>query len=343
MRRTDRLALALAVAVVLAARPVAAQDDPAEPAPTPTLPAAGPPTGGPMGGGPMGGGPPGYDATWYPNQAVDGQSADFGFVRQGLSVGAPVWRGDAGMVVARVAVRNTLFFTDAVLPDSARPFPDQLSAVTAGVTYLHRFDNGWSGGLMLGVGSASDRPFDSVDEVTANVGAFLRVPACDGRDAWQFGLLYMAGGAVNFPIPMAAYAWNPSDRFRVNIGLPFSVFWQPADDWTVDLSYVPLNNVNARVTYQVAPAVRLYGAYEFLNESYLLAGRPDPEDRFFAFEQRLVAGLRWDVAPWATAELNGGYSFGRSYGAGDSQWDSLSDRVDVAPGPFVGLNGRLRF
>lgn len=341
MTRSDRLTWMLAVAVGLAGPPAAAQDaPPAEAAPSPS---AGPGPGGPPGGGPMGGGPPGYDATWYPSQAVDGQSADFGFVRQGLSVGAPVWRGDAGMVMARVGVRSTHFFTDAVLPDSGRAFPDELTNVTVGATYLHRFDNGWTGGLMLGVGSASDRPFHSIDEMTANVGAFLRVPVCDGRDAWQFSLLYMSGGAVNFPIPMAAYSWNPSDRLRVNIGLPFSIFWQPADDWTVDLSYVPLNNVNARVTYTLAPAVRLYGGYEFLNESYLLAGRADREDRFFAFEQRLVTGLRWDVAAWATVELNGGYSFGRYYGSGDSQWDSLRDRIDIAPGPFVGLSGRLRF
>jgi hypothetical protein len=295
--------------------------------------------GGPMGGG----GPPGYDASWYPSQSVSRQSADLGFFRQGFSIGAPVWRGETDMVMANLSVRNTLFSTDAILPDSLRPFPGQLWRVNFGLTYLHQFDNGWSGGLMTGIGSASDKPFHSIDEITANLGAFLRVPARNGRDSWQFMLLYMYGGPVDFPIPMISYAWNPSDQLRINIGLPFSVAWQPNEDWTLNLSYMPLNNINARLIYRVALRFHVYGGYEFLNESYFLADRTDSQDRFFVFEQRLVTGLRWEVWKNATAEVNGGYSFGRNYGEGDSQWGSLTDRVDVDPGPFLGMSLRLRF
>lgn len=295
--------------------------------------------GGPMGGG----GPPGYDATWYPSQAVSGRSSDLGFFRQGLNLGAPVWRGDSNMVMASIGVRNTLFSTNAVLPNSLRPFPDELWNVTFGLNYMHQFDNGWSGGLMGGFGSASDKPFYSIDEMTANLGAFLRVPAHNDRDSWQFMLMYLYGGPVNFPIPMLSYAWNPSDQLRVNIGLPFSVAWQPNEDWTLNLSYMPLNNVSARVTYRVAPLLHVYGGYEFLNESYFLADRTDIQDRFFAFEQRLVTGLRWEVWKNAAAEVNGGYSLGRKYGEGVSQWGSLTDRVDVDPGPFLGSRFNLKF
>lgn len=295
-------------------------------------------TGGPMGGG---GGPPGYDAAWYPSQAVGGQRADLGFVRQGLNLGVPVWRDGGDMVMVSLGVRNTLFSTDAVLPDSGRPFPDQLWNLNLGANYMHRFENGWMAGLITGIGSPSDRPFHSIREVNATVGGMLRIPAND-RDSWQFMLLYMSAGPVAFPLPMASYIWVPSDRLKVTIGLPVAVEWKPDPDLTVNLSYVPLYNVNARVTYRPAPEVAVYAGYEFLNESYFLAGRADERDRFFAFEQRLVTGLRWDV--WkATVEANGGYSFGRYYGEGQSQWGALRDRVDVSPGPFVGVRVGLRF
>lgn len=295
------------------------------------------------GGGPLGGGPPGYDATWYPTQSVVGQAAELGFVRQGLSLGAPLWRGDRDMVMASLGVRNTLFTTDAVLPDSGRPFPHELWNVTFGLNYLHQFDNGWTSGLMTGLGSASDQPFHSLDEMTANLGGFLRVPSRNGRDSWQFMLMYMVGGPVNFPLPMVSYAWNPSDQLRINLGLPFSVVWQPTDDWLLNLSYMPLNNVNARLTYRFTPELQAFGGYEFLNESYFLTDRVDDQDRYFVMEQRLITGWRWTPLPQWSVEAVTGYSFGRYYGEGDSQWGSLTDRVDVDAGPFVGLNLRLQF
>ncbi|MDX1944924.1 MAG: DUF6268 family outer membrane beta-barrel protein [Pirellulaceae bacterium] len=293
-------------------------------------------------GGPMGGAP-GYEATWYPAQDVSGQPTDLGLVRQSLSFGAPLWMGETDMVMASLSFRNSLFFTDAILPDSLRAFPDQLTSVNFGLNYMRQFDNGWSGGLMGGFGSASDKPFHSMDEMTANIGGFLRVPARNGRDSWQFMLMYMYGGPINFPIPMLAYAWNPSEQLRVNIGLPFSVAWQMSDDLLLNLSYMPLNNINARLTWSIAPSLQVYGGYEFLNESYFLIDRVETDDRFFAFEQRLITGLRWNFWRNANFELHAGYSFGRNYGEGSSQWSSLSDQVDVDPGPFVGMSLRWRF
>lgn len=305
--------------------------------------------GGPMGGsgagGPMGGGggPPQYDAAWYPSRGVQNQNAELGFVRQGLNLGVPVWRDGSDMLMARLGVRNTLFQTDAILPDSGQPFPEQLWNLNFGLNYMHRFDNGWTGMLMGGFGSASDQPFHSINEVTANLGAMVRLPARNGRDNWQLGAMYMAGGPVNFPLPIISYGWNPSDRLKVNVGLPLSVFWQPTDDCTLNLSYMPLYNINARLTYGAAPRVQVYGGYEYLNESYFLADRVNNQDRFFALEQRLVTGVRAEVFQFGSIDLTAGYSFGRQYGEGESQWSSLRDRVEVAPGPFVGVIFRYRF
>jgi hypothetical protein len=78
----------------------------------------------PMGGGgsPMvggGGGAPGYDVTWHPSQSLSSQPGDLGLVRQGLNVGVPLWHSAGGdMLMASVGVRNTLFSTNAILPDT---------------------------------------------------------------------------------------------------------------------------------------------------------------------------------------------------------------------------------
>lgn len=364
MNRFVRTTVALAVLTAgIASRPILAQDATPlpnrvleEPEPTPedeTPPTTDPPRPSDSSlsrslsqsgmGNSLGAGPPGYDAFWFPSQSVAGQPTQLGFVRQGVSGGVPLWRNGGDLLLANVGVRHTLFFTDALLPDSREPFPEQLWNLNLGMSYLRRFDNGWSLGLLTTLGSASDRPFHSLDETAATVGAFVRMPARNQRDTWTFSLLYQSAGPVNFPLPMVAYGWNPSEQLRVKFGLPFSLFWQPTEAVSVNLSYVPLLNIVARVNYQLVPRARLYGGYEYLNESYFLADRSNDRDRFFVLEQRLIAGLQWDVWTHATVEVNGGYSFGREYGQGVSQWGTLRDRVDVEPGPFAGFSCRLRF
>lgn len=131
----------------------------------------------------MGGGPPGYEVTWYPAQTLAEQPGDFGLVRQNLSLGGPLWRSEGDMVLATVSVKHSAFLTDAVLPDSLQPFPEELWSINFGVNYMHEYANGWKSGLIAVIGSASDQPFASSRELTGNLGAFLRVPARNGRDS----------------------------------------------------------------------------------------------------------------------------------------------------------------
>ncbi len=64
---------------------------------------------------------------WYPSRPVAGtvNQGDFGLVRQDLSAVAAVWRSASGGdgIVLSAGVRNSLVFTDAVLPDSIGRFP----------------------------------------------------------------------------------------------------------------------------------------------------------------------------------------------------------------------------
>lgn len=288
-------------------------------------------------------GGPGYNATYYPARPVAGTGTDFGLVRQNLSLGVPLWREGGDALILTGGVRNTAFFTDAVLPDSRRPFPDSLWNLTLGLAYSHKFENGWTAGASFSFGSASDRPFNSIHELTANVAAFLRIPAFNDRDSWLLGLFYSPVGNLNFPVPGVAYQWNPSERFRMSIGLPFSINWRPTDDLTLTFSYVPVVNVNARATYRVAERVSVFGGFEWLNEAYFLADRADNDERFLVFEKRLLGGVRWDVCRYGAVELTAGYAFDRDYGTGRNSVGNLRNRMDVEPGAFLGVGARLRF
>jgi hypothetical protein len=236
-----------------------------------------------------------------------------------------------------------MFFTDAVLPDSQRPFPTELWNINIGSLYVHKFDNGYSGGVGVNLGSASDEPFHSFNELNVGFMSFLQIPVWDGRDAWRLFLAYSPVGTLNFPIPGVAYLWNPSNDLHVSIGLPFSVMWRPIEDLTINVSYMPLVTVNARATYRLVDKLFVYGGFESAQEAYLLAGRQDISDRFLGYEKRLLGGLRWEFWKNAAVDLSTGYVFDRYYGIGQNQVRDLHDEVDVAPGAFISTSLHLRF
>ncbi len=295
-------------------------------------------------GGPFGGsGGPGYGIEWFPTQSVRSQDVNFQLVDQNASAGMPLWSGDFGTFVFTFGVQNTHAFTDAILPDTGRAFPEDLWDVKFGLTYIRQFDNGSTLGVITGLGSASDKPFHSADEMNVSLITFLRKPARNERDAWMFGVMYSPSGSLNFPVPILAYEWNRSDAFQMNIGVPLSVTWRPRENWTLNASYVPLTTGNVILTHDLSENWHVYGGYRSIADSYFLSDRVEEEDRFFALQQRLVTGVRWDVGKYGALDFSAGYAFDRRYGEGSNQGATWHDEVEVDPGAFVGLDFRLLF
>lgn len=295
-------------------------------------------------GGP-GNGDPGYRATWYPTSSISNSQtpADLGLVRQNIAAAYPIWRKDSDTILLTAGVRNTLFFTDAVLPDSGQPFPEQLWNINTGLMHIHKFDNGWSSGLKATFGSASDKPFININVMNVTLFGFLQKPAGNERDSWIFSIFYSPVGNVEFPIPGIAYLWKPSESLEASIGIPLSVKWRPVEELTLSVSYIPVTNVNARASYLLGRGVEVYGGFEWLNEAYFLADRVVLEDRFLGFDMQLTTGFRWQFASHAVLDINAGYAFNRYYGIGQSQFSDLQDQVDVSPGAFLGAGIVLKF
>jgi hypothetical protein len=287
-------------------------------------------------------GGPGYGVTWYPTSSRG--ATEMSLVRQNLSLGMPVWKQDGNSVIMTLGVRNSIYDTNAIFPESGEPFPDELWNINFGTMFLRKFDNGASGMITINFGSASDKPFHSIDEMTLGFISMLQMPARNERDNWQFTLFYSPVGNFNFPMPGIAYQWNPSETLQMSIGLPFSLKWRPTERWLLELNYLPVLTVNAKATYLWTDIVSLYGGYESFQETYLLADRTDEGDRFVGFEQRLIGGVRWNIWSKGTLDCHAGYAFDRTFGTGQNQiGGGLEDELDLPSGAFVGANFSLRF
>jgi len=285
-----------------------------------------------------------YRVSWLLSEPVTGQPTRLGYVQQDFSLLFPIWQcAGTDEWVGIASVRNDLVHTHALLPDTQQPFPDDLWTIRFGTTYRHRFDNSWVGGATVVVGSASDKPFHSINEMTAGLNAFLRVPQGE-RNAWLFSLNYSPTSELPFPIPGVAYIWQPCEEFRAHLGLPFQVLWRPVEDLTFDLSYMLLTTFHARAAYRLCPQVRLYAAYATENEGYLLAERVSSNDRFYNVDQRLTGGVQMVLSPRTALDLSSGYVFDHHFFEGKNITSGTHfNRVDVGDGTFVSLQLRVRW
>jgi len=251
----------------------------------------------------------------------------------------------SNLVAGHVSAQNYLFQTNAILPDSLQKFPSSLTSIQTGMSYMHRFENNWVGGVTGSIGSASDKPFDGLRDMNFGLSSFIRIPTMAGRDAWLVSLSYQPTGQLSIPIPGVAYLWNPSANFRMSIGLPFSIWWRPVETVIVTATYIPLTNINARVFWTPVKRFSLFGAFEAGGSSFKLADRLESNERFRMNEDRLLGGFRVTPVRWATFEMSGGYLFDRRFFQSTSGGSATggTDRINVFGGPFLAANLLLRW
>ncbi len=283
-----------------------------------------------------------YRVTWLPEEAVQGQNARFSLVGQDASLRFPVWQTECDELSGTANLRVQIISTAAILPNTLQPFPDQLWDVRFGAAYRHLFENGWIAGGSFSFGSASDQPFHSFDELTVGVNAFLRIPQGE-HNAWLFSLSYSPTAQLNFPLPGVAFMWVPSDQFRMNIGLPFMIWYRPIEDVTLEASYMLLTTVHARATYRICQPLRVYIGYDWSNESWFLVDRPAENDRFFYNEQRISVGAVTNIGRTFLLDVSTGYVFDRFYYEGAKYSDTHFNRVNIDAAPLLSVQAQLRW
>ena len=293
-----------------------------------------------------------YRVTWFPTVPVSGQNANFTMLDQNLLVmvplrmmpsqeGSPISSPADGWMLS-AGLRNRSIQTEAILPNTGQPYPDELWNVKMGLMYFRKLDNDWSWGGGVNFGSASDRPFASINEMFVGMNAFLRIPSGE-HNAWMLSLMYAPMGELRFPIPGVAYFYAPSDNFHMNIGLPFSMMYRPIDRLTLEASYMPIHTIHAKAKYKITDWLSAFAAYDWAYDSYALADRIDINQRFFMYDQRLAAGLESRMGEHCFIELASGLVFDR-YSFEGKQWDTTQfNRVSFGSGPFVTLQAGLKF
>jgi hypothetical protein len=288
-----------------------------------------------------------FRETYYPEERVRQQGTTLKIFEERGGLFFPIWQNATDELSFSGSVRYQELDTGdtpAILPGAQVQLPGDLWEIKFGPTYRHKFDNGWIAGLNVTVGSASNRPFHSMDEVTARATAFLRVPQGE-RNAWIFTLNYSNYSEyfAGLPVPGIDFLYSPNDNFTLVVGFPFtSLEWKPFEKLTVQVNYVPVRTVKAKVTYEIFQPLRVWAGFDWDDDWYLRANRTDNGDRLFYYEKRISGGIRFDLRH-VGFEVSGGYAFDRFYFEANDYHDRNENRIDIHSGAFVIGKINLRF
>jgi hypothetical protein len=288
--------------------------------------------------------PDGLGATWEPSRPVSGQPASMSLFNAQAGIALPVWTSANQGVFAAGSGRGLFARGGAVFPDTQTPFPNALWELQAGGAHVRQVAEGESWGVCLSGGSASDRPFHTVHEMTVSGLAFWR--SQDGPDhAWLVYVVSATNGQIgrNIPVPGAAYEFH-TDQADGVIGLPFlSLTYRLTDVVQFDLNYTAITDIRARASVRVAEGTRVFGGFSWESQSWLPADRADHREQLFWYEKRAEAGLIWAVRDHLHFVLTGGYAFDRYFLESRDFTLTGNNHVALAPGPFVALQMDIHY
>ena len=102
--------------------------------------------------------------------------------------------------------------------------------------------------------------------------------------------------------------------------------WRPTEDWQFQASYMLIRTIHVKAQYRFAEHLSAFAAYDWSNEAYMLLDRPEENDRFFIYDQRVSMGLQAALFRHWTARCAAGYVFDRYLFEGTSFCSSGTDR-----------------
>jgi hypothetical protein len=276
---------------------------------------------------------------------VEEQNTDLGLMEHNFFLMAPVWqreRHEVG-ITARVEMQDTS--TDALLPKEDIPLPGQLWEVRIGANYRGVVRGDWIWGVNASFGSASNEPFQAGDAFDGTLGGLLRIPHKE-KNAWLFFLYFATNREfLNYvPLPGAGYWWEPSDKFRAVVGVPFaSLAYTPVEKLSLNLSYFPVRNIQAKASYRISWPLTVFAGFDWRNQRYFRADRDNNDERIFYYEKKVGGGLRLGATKQIALTLEGGWAFDRFYFEGEDYGDREGNRIEVDPSPYGAFKIAGRF
>lgn len=197
-------------------------------------------------------------------------------------------------------------------------------------SYLEDQEHTWN--LSAAYGSASDKTFESGDVSTLSV-TLMRKHTLSPTSSWTFFLNYSNNRPIlnNIPLPGFAYAFAADDHSQGWVlGLPFCLYWaRPTEKISTSIFVLFPSAVRASLGVMLRPPLQANFKFQYGQDVFIPANRPDKDVRFFYETKKISAGLKAFLDRQNAIELDFGRAFGRSMFNGKSSINLTSTRVDL--------------
>ncbi len=195
------------------------------------------------------------------------------------------------------------------------------------------------------IGSPSDEPYHSFDDVSLNATAMLRQSA-GKTDAWYFFLNFSntREWLPYVPIPGIGYAWQSREDITALWGVPYTVIrWKPTQNATLLTTYWLPRTIFVRGGYRLTQQWELYSSFAWNSRRYFRRDRSDNDDRLQFYQKQVAAGVVWQFSERLRFDFKAGYGFDRFIFEGEDYSDRGDNRINIGDGPFFGINASMQF
>jgi hypothetical protein len=279
----------------------------------------------------------------YCRAGVAGQAEGMGFTQYDFSLKYSEEPWNHGIGGAALRYRTLSFHPRPRLPDTGHRFPRQLTSVQLGAQFISFLPV--PGFYDVTIGSASDRPFASGDETTADI-TWSIGGAIDEKHMFAFFVNYQNNRDYlnRCILPGFGYRRRWEDRATLLLGFPFNAFsWRPTPTTYLAATYKFPRTVHAKASWAVWDHVELFAAFDWTSQRYFRHDRRGLENRLWYLEKTVSMGLRWRIADGIFLDASAGWAFDRFWFEGKTYEARDFNRIDLADGPFLGLWLSARF
>lgn len=276
---------------------------------------------------------------------IQKQDSGLGMVDYELQLLVPLRQSKISELAMTVGAGALDIASRAQLSNSVEPLPDHFWNIRFGGSYRQYLDEERMFGVVGHIGSPSDRPFDSIEEVEVELTGMLRIKAED-YNAWIMLLNFSNNRDFlpYVPIPGAGYFYQPSREFHALLGAPVTFFsWQFQEKWKFFASYIFPRKLHAELSYAAMEKAKLYGRFDWRSRRWFRAKRDDDSGRLNYYEKLARGGVQFDLTKTFTIDVHAGYAFDRFFYEGDDYDDRSFNRISVSDGPFAGIEAAVRF
>ncbi len=238
--------------------------------------------------------------------------------------------------------------TEAVMPDSDVALPDELASLVGGTTVRHIMDNGWLVGISGRFGSASDKLFESEDELVYGGTAFIKIPHGEynafiayvdySNNRFDSKYNQYPMGGVGYQLVLAENAWTV-------LGFPATfVHYEPIKNLTFDASYIFPRVFNAKLAYAMMEnRLSVYSQFKWDYKRYLRSGRVDEDDGLIFYDKRVSLGADFQITENIGVGAAVGYVFDRFIFEGQEYAERHVDRIDIDNTWFASASLDIKF